>query len=78
MEQQASSNTQSNQPIANGLSQQVVSELDLLQTLNIGRSTLDALRREKHFPYVRLSLTARVYLIDSVVAWLKQHQLGHD
>ena len=64
-----------NQVVPNGLSEQVVSELDLLLTLNISRSTLDHLRLDKGFPTVRLSLQSRVYLIDSVVEWLKRREL---
>jgi hypothetical protein len=62
------------QLVVNGLSGQVVSELDLLLTLNMGRSTLDTLRLLKGFPTVRLSLQSRVYLVDSVLGWLKQHE----
>jgi len=63
------------QLVVNGLSGQVVSELDLLLTLNISRSTLDHLRLDKGFPTVRLSLQSRVYLIDSIVEWLKRREL---
>jgi len=63
-----------NQVAPNGLSGQVVSELDLLLTLNISRRTLDTLRLEKGFPVVRLSLQNRVYVIPSVVDWLRQHE----
>jgi len=66
---------QSNQVVVNELSKQVVSELDLMTTLNLSRSTLDTLRREKDFPYIRCSLTARCYLVNSVVEWLKGHEL---
>lgn len=64
----------SSQPLENGLSEQVVSEVDLLLTLNLSRSALDTLRREKGFPVVKLSLQHRVYLISSVMDWLKQHE----
>ena len=60
-----------------GLSAQVISELELLERLNLSRSTLDILLREKAFPFVRLSLQSRCYLISSVVGWLKQHEVGH-
>ena len=65
-------NTQSDQVINNELSRQAVSELDLLATLNISRSTLDTLRRDKKFPVVRLSLQNRVYLVESVTDYLKR------
>ena len=63
-----------NQVVPNGLSEQVVSELDLLLTLNVSRSALDTLRRDKGFPVVRLSLQHRVYLVSSVLGWLKQQE----
>lgn len=53
----------------------VLSEVDLLELLNIEKPTLDVLRREKEFPYVRLTITSRVYLAEDVLAWLKQHRI---
>ena len=61
--------------VVNELSKHVISELDLLTTLNISRSTLDSLRREKGFPMVRLSLQAKVYLISSVTDWLSNNEV---
>lgn len=55
------------------LSQEVLSEVDLLEVLNIEKQTLDALRREKEFPYVRLNIRNRVYLSSEVLEWLKKH-----
>ena len=52
----------------------VISEVDLLELLNIEQRTLDRLRREKGFPYVRLDQRNRVYLISEVTGWLKQQQ----
>ncbi len=57
-----------------GLESQVISEVDLLQKLNVPKGTLDRLRLQQGFPYVRLTLKDRVYLIDDVLAWLKDHK----
>lgn len=70
MEKQETS--RQDQVVVNGLSEQVISELDLMLTLNISRLTLDRLRLEKGFPVVRLSSTARVYITDDVLDWLKK------
>ena len=51
----------------------VLSEVELLEKLNIEQRTLDNLRREKGFPFVRLSSQCRVYLANEVLGWLKQH-----
>ena len=64
--------------MTNELSKHVLSELDVLMTLNINRRTLDTLRLEKKLPYVRLSLQSRVYLIDSLVTWLKAREIKHE
>jgi len=53
------------------LSDQVISEVDLLELLNVEQHVLDRLRRGKGFPYIRMDIKRRVYLIDQVVAWLK-------
>ncbi len=53
------------------LEQLVYSEEAMLELLGIQKKTLDDLRREKDFPYVRLSARARVYLADEILAWLK-------
>ena len=57
------------------LSQEVLSEVDLLELLNIDKVTLDALRREKEFPYARLNLRNRVYISSDVLLWLQNHTL---
>ena len=54
----------------------VFSEVELLEKLNIEQPSLDRLRREKGFPYIRLNIKCRVYLMDDVLDWLKQHKLG--
>ncbi len=57
------------------LSQEVLSEVDLLDLLNIDKVTLDVLRREKEFPYARLNLRNRVYISSDVLLWLQNHTL---
>jgi len=54
------------------LEQLVYSEVAMLELLGIDKKTLDDLRREKGFPFVRLTTRARVYLADEVLAWLKE------
>jgi len=54
------------------LEEAVLSEADLLELLGIDKSTLDDLRREKDFPFVRLTTRTRVYLAKEVLGWLEQ------
>jgi predicted DNA-binding transcriptional regulator AlpA len=54
------------------LEQLVYSEAAMLELLGIDKKTLDDLRREKGFPFVRLTARARVYFADEVLAWLKR------
>jgi hypothetical protein len=54
------------------LEEAVLSEADLLELFGIDKKTLDDLRREKGFPYVRLTARSRVYLADEALGWLKQ------
>lgn len=54
------------------LEQLVYSEAAILELLGIEKETLDDLRRQKDFPFVRLTTRARVYLADEVLAWLKR------
>ena len=56
------------------LRDQVLSEVDLLELLNVEQPLLDTLRREKGLPFIRLSMKHRVYLADEVLDWLKQQQ----
>jgi len=53
------------------LDQLVYSEAAMLELLGIDKKTLDDLRREKGFPFVRLTARARVYLANEVLDWLK-------
>jgi hypothetical protein len=46
----------------------------LLEMLNINKATLSVLRLQSNFPSVRLNLNNRVYLLDDVLAWCKQHR----
>lgn len=50
----------------------VYSEEALLEVLDVDKETLDTLRRDKSFPYVRLTSRHRVYLADDVLAWLNK------
>lgn len=54
------------------LEQEIWSEQALLDLLGIEKRTLDALRQDKDFPYVRLTAKARVYLAEDVLSWFKQ------
>jgi len=55
----------------------VLSEVDLLELLNIEKPALDELRRKKGLPYIRLSRTSRVYLSEDVVKWLREQRLTY-
>jgi predicted DNA-binding transcriptional regulator AlpA len=52
----------------------VLSEVELLEKLNIEQPALDRLRREKDFPYIRLNSKCRVYLAAEVLDWLNQYK----
>lgn len=54
------------------LEEAVLSEADLLELLGIDKRILDDLRREKDFPFVRLTTRTRVYLAKDVLGWLEQ------
>ncbi len=54
------------------LAQELWSETELLSLLDIDRNTLDVLRRDKQFPYVRLNIKRRCYLASSVLEWIKK------
>ena len=54
------------------LEQLVYSEAAVFELLGIDKKTLDDLRREKGFPFLRLTTRSRVYLVDEVLAWLKE------
>ena len=50
--------------------QEIISEKDLLEVLNIKKSALYRLRK-KGLPYAGLSKTQRVYLVESLLLWLE-------
>lgn len=50
----------------------VISEPRLCEILGIDKKTLDALRRDRSFPTVRLTSRARVYLCRDVLEWLEK------
>ena len=50
----------------------VYSEEAMVELLGVDKKTLDDLRRERAFPFVRLTARERVYLADEVLAWLKK------
>ena len=54
------------------LENQVYSEAAVLELLGIDKKTLDDLRREKDFHFVRLTTRSRVYLANEVLDWLKE------
>ena len=44
----------------------------VLKLLGVDKGTLDHLRREAGFPFVRLTRLKRVYLAKDVLSWLEQ------
>ena len=56
------------------LEQKVWSEQALLEVLGIEKRALDKLRLEDDFPYIRLTVEARVYLADAILNWLNNHR----
>ena len=54
------------------LNEAVYSEEDMLELLSIVRSTLDTLRLEKGFPFIRLTRIKRIYLAKDVLNWLEK------
>ncbi len=59
------------------LAKVVISELDLLATLNMDYNTLGVLRRTKDFPAVYLNRSNRVYLLSEVTDWLQTNRGKH-
>jgi hypothetical protein len=68
-------NESTNQSAPRGLSADeiVVSEVRLLEAINIPYTLLSTLRREHSFPYVRFTKVNRAYLVTDVVKWLEAH-----
>ena len=50
----------------------VYDEETMLKLLGADKGTLDQLRREAGFPFVRLTRVKRVYLAKDVLGWLEQ------
>ena len=50
----------------------VYDEETILKLLGVDKKTLDELRREEGFPFVRLTRLKRVYLAKDVLGWLEQ------
>ncbi len=59
------------------INQEVLSEVALLELLNVDKRTLDKLRREENLPYIRLDKFYRVYLSDEVLDWLRKRSETH-
>ena len=57
--------------------QEVLSEVTLLELLNVDKRTLDKLRREENLPYIRLDKFYRVYLAEEVLDWLRKRTEIH-
>ena len=54
------------------LEETVYNEEDILNLLDITPNTLDNLRREKSFPFVRLTRVKRIYLAKDVLKWIEE------
>lgn len=54
------------------LAEEVLSEQDLMELLDVTRDQLDYLRLEKNFPCVYLGQRVRIYMADEVLKHLKQ------
>ena len=59
------------------INQEVLSEVALLELLNVDKRTLDKLRREENLPYIRLDKFYRVYLSEEVLGWLLKRSETH-
>ena len=57
--------------------QEVLSEIVLLEFLNVDKRTLDKLRREENLPYIRLDKFYRVYMAEEVLDWLRKRSETH-
>jgi hypothetical protein len=58
------------------LEQLVYSESAILKPSGIDKKGLDELRRERGFPFVRLTTRDRVYLAKDVLEWLEKQGKG--
>ena len=53
----------------------IVPEEELLKLLAVKKGALGVLRREKGFPFLKISTRCRVYLESDIVAWLIAHRV---
>jgi predicted DNA-binding transcriptional regulator AlpA len=53
----------------------LITEAELLKVLDLKKSDLDNLRREKGFPFVKFSQRKRAYFLSDVMEWAKKHRV---
>ena len=53
----------------------ILTEKELLDLLGIKKDFLDRLRREKQFPFCKVSTTQRIYLTHDVVDYIKSKRV---
>jgi predicted DNA-binding transcriptional regulator AlpA len=46
-----------------------------MKALNLKKSELDRLRREKGLPYVKLSQRRRAYLLSDILEWARKNRI---
>ena len=51
--------------------EEILTEKELIDLLGIKKQFLDRLRREKKFPFCKVSTTKRIYLAKDVVDYIK-------
>jgi len=56
------------------LRKHVLSEVEVLEALNVEIGTLNNLRLERGLPFIRLNKWNRVYLAEDILEWAKQHR----
>ena len=54
---------------------EILTEKELLDLLGIKKDFLSRLRREKQFPFCKISETQRVYLVKDVVDYIKSKRM---
>ena len=54
---------------------EILTERELLDLLGMKKGTLDRLRREKQFPFCKISLTQRVYLARDIVDYVRSRRM---
>lgn len=53
----------------------VLTEQEVLDLLGVKKSQLSGLRGNRRFPFVRISMTARLYLVPDVLRWLEDNRM---